>query len=136
LKNHTHLCFTLQLKTIIRAEVEELRIPKRIVNDTSTNNFTQSYTVLFEASPSDGMFESQLLYDPRTKKIQLHNEILRINLYGQTSACIQDRYDLRSFCYCISYHKSLITTKATNIHNASNITLITSTKTMTTMTKK
>ena len=136
LKNHSHLCLILQLKTIIRAEVEELQIPKRIINNASTDNFTHLYTVLFEVSPSNGIFESELLYDQITKKIHLHNEILRINLYGQSSSCIQDKYNLRSFCYCISYHKTLKNTKAINIHNASNITLISSTKAMIKTTRK
>jgi hypothetical protein len=91
----------LELKTIIRAEIEDLQILKE------KNNFTHSYTVLFEVSPSDGIFESRLLYDQVNKNIQLNNEILRINLYGQTSSCIQDKYELRSFCYCISYHQQL-----------------------------
>lgn len=93
------------MKTIIRAEVEELQKSKEILNTTLKMNFTHSYTVLFEASPSDGIFESRLLYDQTTKKFELHSDILRINLYGQTSACIQDKYELRSFCYCISYQK-------------------------------
>jgi len=97
----------LELKTIIRAEVEDIQIPKKINNHTLTINFTHSYTVLFEVSPSDGIFESRLLYDQKTKTIELHSEILRINLYGQTSSCIQDKYELRSFCYCISYHRKL-----------------------------
>jgi hypothetical protein len=105
LKEHKHQCISLELKKIIRAEVEELQRSKETTNNSSKDYFTHSYTVLFEVSPSDGIFESRLLYDKITKKIQLHSEILRINLYGQTSACIQDKYDLRSFCYCISYHK-------------------------------
>ena len=87
----------MELKTIIRAEIEDLQI----------TNSTHSYTILFEVSPSDGIFESRLLYDKQTKVVQLHSEILRINLYGQTSSCIQDKYDLRSFCYCMSYHQRL-----------------------------
>ncbi len=107
LKNHSHQCKSLKLKTIIRAEVEELQTPTIMTNDTIKTNFTHSYTVLFEVSPSDGIFESRFLHDEITKRIFLHSEILRINLYGQTSACIQDKYDLRSFCYCISYDKRL-----------------------------
>ena len=97
----------MELKTIIRAEVEDFQMPTEITNNTSKRNFSHSYTVLFEVSPSDGIFESRLLYDERTKTIQLHSEILRINLYGQTSSCIKDKYDLRSFCYCFSYHRRL-----------------------------
>jgi hypothetical protein len=89
------------LKSIIRAEIEDLQLSKEITNST------HSYTILFEVSPSDGIFESRLLYNQRTKTIQLNSEILRINLYGQTSSCIHDKYDLRSFCYCISYHQRL-----------------------------
>jgi len=107
LKDHKHLCFILKLKTIIRAEVEELPRSIEINNKTSKDNFTHLYTILFEVSPSDGIFESHLLYDQKTKVNQLQSEILRINLYGQTSACIQDKYDLRSFCYCISYRNKL-----------------------------
>ncbi|CAF3697455.1 unnamed protein product [Rotaria sp. Silwood1] len=105
LKNHQHLCIRLKLKTIIRAEVEKLEKTKIINNTTLDKNFTRLFTVLFDVSPSDAIFESNLLYDDTTKQIRLHSEILRINLYGQTSACIKDKYDLRSFCYCISYHK-------------------------------
>jgi len=128
LKNHSHQCMSLKLKTIIRAEVEELQTPIRMTNDTIQTNFTHSYTVLFEVSPSDGIFESRFLHDEITKRILLHSEILRINLYGQTSACIQDKYDLRSFCYCISYDKRLKdVTQKTNDHPLKKI-LIQSTK--------
>ncbi|CAF1260831.1 unnamed protein product [Rotaria sordida] len=99
LKNHKHLCIKLKLKRIIRAEVEELYKIKKI------NNYTRLYTILFEVLPSNGIFESNLIYNNITKHIQLHSEILRINLYGQTSTCIKDKYELRSFCYCFSYHK-------------------------------
>jgi hypothetical protein len=127
LKSHTHLCLPLELKTIIRAEVEKLPITKKSNNQTAS--YTHSYTVLFEVSPSGGIFESRLLYDQQTKKTQLHSDILRINLYGQTSSCIQDKYELRSFCYCISYHQKLknsqlktITTQYTSNINTSNST--------------
>ena len=110
LKSHKHLCLPLTLKQIIRAEVEEL--PKAKPSKSSTTaNFTHSYTVLFEVSPSDGIFESRLLYNEQTKLVQLHSDILRVNLYGQSSACIQDKYQLRSFCYCTSYHKKLKTSQ-------------------------
>lgn len=105
LKKHKRLCMNLELKTIIRAEVEDFRPTPETINKTLQKNFTHSYTILFEVSPSDGIFESRLLYDNTTKTIQLDNEILRINLYGQTSACIRDQYELRSLCYCFSYHR-------------------------------
>ena len=108
LKSHKHLCMVLELKRIIRAEVEKLQVPIVQKNGTKST-FTHLYVVLFEVSPSEGIFESRLLYDPGKKTVQLQSGILRINLYGQTSACIQDKYDLRSFCYCISYHKKLRT---------------------------
>ncbi len=87
--------------------MEDIQISKEINNQPLKINFTQLYTVLFELTPSDGIFESRLLYDQKTKTIELHSEILRINLYGQTSLCIKDKYELRSFCYCISYHQKL-----------------------------
>ena len=107
LKFHTHLCLSLELKTIIRAEVEKLPISKGVNNKIRTSNFTHSYIVLFEVSPSGAIFESHLLYHEQTKQTLLHGDILRVNLYGQTSTCIQDKYELRSFCYCISYHQKL-----------------------------
>ncbi|UJR36311.1 hypothetical protein I4U23_029039 [Adineta vaga] len=116
LKSHTHLCLPLELKNIVRAEVEKLSIPKQVNNNkTFATNFTHSYTVLFEVSPSGGIFESRLLYHEQTKKIQLHSEILRVNLYGQTSSCIHDKYELRSFCYCISYHQKLKTNQSISV---------------------
>ncbi|UJR09783.1 hypothetical protein I4U23_014010 [Adineta vaga] len=123
LKNHKHLCMILELKTIVRAEVEELRAPIFDKN-TTKSSFTQLYTVLFEVSPSEGIFESRLMYDPIKKKAQLHSDILRINLYGQTSACIQDKYDLRSFCYCIAYHKRLKKTFPKGRHRYSEPTTV------------
>ncbi len=131
LKSHTHLCLPLELKTIIRAEVEKLPIPKKINNNTATSNFTHSYTVLFEVSPSGGTFESRLFYHQSTKRIQVHSDILRINLYGQTSACIHDKYELRSFCYCISYHQKLKDSLSTSITTqyTSNTTALNSTTT-------
>jgi hypothetical protein len=134
LKAHAHLCFRLELKTIIRAEVERLPIPKKPKNQTATVDFTHSYTVLFQVSPSGGIFESRLLHNQETKKIQLHSDILRVNLYGQTSACIQDKYELRSFCYCFSYHKKLKTTSTSTItaQYASNITINNTTPSTTT----
>ncbi|CAF4436316.1 unnamed protein product, partial [Adineta steineri] len=92
------------------------------------SNFTHLYTVLFEVSPSDGIFESRLLYDSAMKRIRLHSGILRINLYGQTSACIQDKYDLRSFCYCISYYRRLKNNSQNNNNNSSKSIPITTTK--------
>ena len=105
LKKHKRLCMNLELKNIIRAEVEDFQPTQETINKTLYNNFTHSYTILFEVSPSDGIFESRLLYDEITKTTQIDNEILRINLYGQTSSCIRDQYDLRSFCYCFSHHR-------------------------------
>lgn len=106
LKSHKHLCFTLELKSIIRAEVEKLHATKPPKGKPPTNDvFTHLYTVVFEVAPSGGIFESRVLYDKKTEKIQVHSDILRINLYGQSSSCIQDKYELRSFCYCISYHQ-------------------------------
>ena len=107
LAKHKELCMILELKRIIRAEVENFQPTPDTSNKTLKNNFTHSYTVLFEVAPSDAIFESRLLYDERTKTIQLDNDILRINLYGQSSACIKDQYDLRSFCYCMSYHRKV-----------------------------
>lgn len=125
LKDHKHLCLPLEVQQIIRAEVEELPIPKNLKTKTVPQaNFTHSYTVLFEVAPSGGIFESRILYNRATERVQVNNDILRINLYGQTSACIQDKYELRSFCYCISYHKNLtnngITTMGSSL--ASNST--------------
>lgn len=131
------MCAVLELKTIISAEIEELQIPITLTNKTSKENFTHSYTVLFEVSPSNGIFESRLLYHKATRKIQLHSEILRINRYGQTSACIQDKYDLRSFCYCVSYNRRSRYHFARGGHQYSlNTTVITTTtKPATTTTK-
>lgn len=130
LKAHHHLCLPLELKTIIRAEVEKLTVPKTPTNVTT--NFTHSYTVLFEAAPSGGLFESRVLHHEKTDRTQIHSDILRINLYGQTSACIQDKYELRSFCYCISYHQKL-KNKLSNTsfpQNTSNTTIFNSTITI------
>lgn len=107
LKNHSKLCMTLSLKSIIRAEAENSVVPDHKLNLSTHVNYTHSYTVLFEASPSGAIFESQLLYDEKTNASHVRGQILRINLYGQTSACIKDIYALRSFCYCLSYHKAL-----------------------------
>ena len=128
-----HLCLPLELKTIFRAEFEKLTIPKQInKNKTITNNFTHSYTVIFEVSPSGGTFESRVLYHEKTKQMEVYSDILRINLYGQTSACIQDKYELRSFCYCISYHVKLTNRLSTAITTqyTSNITAINTTTTI------
>ena len=96
----------LELRQIVRAEVETLQLPKPTKRKTTTKiAFTDLYTILFELSPSGGIFESRVLYNRFNETFQVNNDILRINLYGQTSACIQDKYELRSFCYCISYHK-------------------------------
>ncbi len=132
LKLHTHLCLPLELKTIIRAEFEKLSIPKKVNNKTKTANFTHSYTVLFEVSPSGAIFEGRLLYHEQTKRIQVHSDILRVNLYGQTSSCIQDKYELRSFCYCISYHQKLKKNLSSSdtIQYTSNNTVINSTTTV------
>ena len=107
LKNHSKLCAVLSLKSIIRAEAENSFVSDQMLNLSTQVNYTHSYTVLFEASPSDAIFESQLLYDEKTNASRVRNQILRINLYGQTSACIKDIYELRSFCYCLSHHKTL-----------------------------
>jgi hypothetical protein len=108
LKDHIHLCLPLELQRIIRAEVEDLPVVKTSkAKTTSSTNFTHSYTVLFEVAPSGGIFESRIFYDHATGQQEVNSDILRINLYGQTSACIQDKYELRSFCYCLSNHKTM-----------------------------
>ena len=62
LKSHQHLCFALELKTIIRAEVEKLLPTKTAKNKAATSNtFTHLYTVVFEVAPSGAIFESRLL---------------------------------------------------------------------------
>lgn len=124
LKSHTHLCIPLELKTIIRSEVEKLYVPPK----SAQVNFTHLYTVAFEVSPSGGTFESRIFYHEKTKRTQLQGEILRINLYGQTSACIQDKYELRSFCYCISYHQKLKSGSSTGDSTSNTTTTTTITK--------
>ena len=101
-------------------------LPK-INNKILKGNFTHVYTVAFEVSPSNGTFENRLLYDQATNIFRLHDDILRINFYGQTSACIKDEYTLRSFCYCISYQEQSRNVTSTNNTNVSNTTLIYST---------
>ncbi|CAF1552677.1 unnamed protein product, partial [Didymodactylos carnosus] len=113
LKNHKHLCMKLELKSIIRADVEILPKIKHYRNNVTLGNFTHLYTVLFETQPSMAIFESNLLYDPLNKFIQLHSDMSRINLYRKSSACIQDRYELKSYCYCLAYHQSLNKTLST-----------------------
>ena len=96
LKNHSHLCHQLNLKQIIRAEWET----------RSSLNESDVYVVLFEVSPSNGIFESRLLHHAPTNQTEIQGEILRVNLYGESSKCIQDRYSLRSFCYCFTTKNS------------------------------
>lgn len=130
LKNHKHLCMPLELRQIIRAEVEEIPAPKPTKsNPKPVANFTHLYTVLYELAPSGGTFEGRVFYHETTGHLQVNSDILRINLYGQTSACIQDKYELRSFCYCISYHQKLnkLQTSATIEILASNQTATIST---------
>ena len=107
LKNYTHLCAVFELQSIIRAELELLSHSKQKPKNVTEVIFTHLYTVVFEVAPSNAIFESRLLYDQNSKMIKVHGDILRINLYGQSSSCINDTYELRSFCYCIVYHNKL-----------------------------
>ncbi|CAM4829261.1 unnamed protein product [Rotaria magnacalcarata] len=124
LKAHRHLCMVYNLKTVIRAEVEEFQNANSTnTNGSLRNNFTHLFTVLFEVLPSNAIFESNILYNEPANTIKLHSDILRINLYGRTSECIKDKYQLRSFCYCMSNYRQNKNSPWTNGFNRYGISM-------------
>ncbi|CAI9739025.1 XP_029657266.1uncharacterized protein LOC115231360 [Octopus vulgaris] len=74
-------CAKLKLKKVIRAY-----------------KYRTTYSVTLKVSPSEGVFQS--LGEYRGKNFHPFGEILRINIYGNQSHCVNTP-NLKPFCFCV-----------------------------------
>uniref|UniRef100_A0A0L8GXE7 Uncharacterized protein n=1 Tax=Octopus bimaculoides TaxID=37653 RepID=A0A0L8GXE7_OCTBM len=80
-KGKAKKCAKLKLKKIIRAF-----------------KYRSTYSVTLKVSPSEGIFQS--LGEYRGKIFRPFGEILRINIYGNQSHCVNTP-NLKPFCFCV-----------------------------------
>lgn len=95
LKNHTN-CAHLSLKAIAYARKAEYH---------EANEPYDDYMCVFEASPSNGWFESTVRYSIRTDTFGITGSVSRLDMYASQSTCMKFDY-LRKYCYCSSKHKN------------------------------
>ena len=97
LKDHQKICEQLSLRKIAQAQYTVGKEGKREYHD---------YVVGFEAEPGGGMFEATVRHFVQSD-YRVQGTVTRVNLYGNTSVCIQDDL-LRNYCYC-RQHQALNT---------------------------
>lgn len=97
LKNFTHnndgknrLCANLKLKTISYSRKAEY---------LDANDPYDDYIVAFQASPSNGWFESTVRYRIVSKQFELSGSVSRLDSYDSQSKCMKSDH-LRKYCYC------------------------------------
>lgn len=96
LKNYTHddgkhrLCSELKLKTISYSRKAE---------DRKTKDQHDDYVIVFQATPSDGWFESTVRLHFPKHNFELTGSVSRLDSYASQSKCMKIDY-LRKYCYC------------------------------------
>ncbi|XP_071143248.1 uncharacterized protein [Mytilus edulis] len=90
LKNHTHKCSTLTLKSII-SSIKLL--PRKIEHI--------EHRVVIEAEPGDGIFEATMRCDRNCSTYNVIGDVSRVNKYGTSTNCVKDN-TLRKICHCIN----------------------------------
>ena len=89
-------CSELRLTKIARASISD-----RPWDDDKVDYTT--YEVVFQVSPSGGLFEGVAEYHKQSQKIKVSESFSRINKYGTQPKCIARKLPfLRKYCYCKS----------------------------------
>jgi len=87
-------CSELRLKNIARASISD-----RPWDDDKVDYST--YEIVFQVSPSGGMFEGVAEYHKPSEKIKVSENFSRVNKYGNQPDCIAKQLPfLRKYCYC------------------------------------
>ncbi|XP_060062595.1 uncharacterized protein LOC132543145 [Ylistrum balloti] len=105
LYKHKSVCATLSLSQIKDAQLvvssfERYQTKKFTIRDFLNTRVKDEnkYTILFETSPSDALFEVTAHVESDSE-IKIIGDITRTNKYGKQSQCISDKF-LRNFCFC------------------------------------
>ncbi|CAI4223996.1 unnamed protein product [Auanema sp. JU1783] len=69
--------------------------------DSSQQSHTFKYRLMLKVQPSEALFESLVSYDSNNQ-ITVLGDVNRINRYGNQSICVDERQELRKFCFCSS----------------------------------
>ncbi|XP_071143243.1 uncharacterized protein [Mytilus edulis] len=93
LKNHTHKCSKLTLKSIISS----IKLLSRKIEHIE-------HRVVIEAEPGDGIFEATLRCDRNCSTYNVIGDVSRVNKYGTSTNCVKDN-TLRKICHCINTAK-------------------------------
>jgi hypothetical protein len=88
------LCALLTLKNIISAKKSD------IFHDNVGSY--EYYLLIFEASPSNGKFESTIRYYINEKRFEISGSVNRLNAYAGQSNCVPTD-NLRKYCYCLKH---------------------------------
>lgn len=88
LKNHTHKCSKLYLKSIISS----IKLLSRNIKYTE-------HRVVIKAEPGDGIFEATLRCNGNCSTYNVIGDVSRVNTYGTSTNCVKDN-TLRKICHC------------------------------------
>lgn len=108
-------CETLELKTILHVRK---MIPNKAVQKFSKTfrddkcdecgvkesddlYKVANYEIVFDVSPSNGIYETSVVFDENVQEVTVSKEISRLNLYGKQPDCVAKQFPfLRKFCFC------------------------------------
>ncbi|XP_069128838.1 uncharacterized protein [Argopecten irradians] len=106
LGNHRDVCVVLTLSQIKDAQLivssfKRYEAKKKFSPRESfftPENDKSKYTILFETSPSDALFEVTAHIES-SGEVSIVGDVIRTNRYGTQSQCISDKF-LRNYCFC------------------------------------
>jgi len=98
-------CVQLRLAKILQADemsdakkVSYTRTSINVLRPRLQNDVRQKYAITIETSPSGAQFLATCIWR-EDKRIEILNEIDRVNRYNNQSHCVDD-INLRPLCYC------------------------------------
>ena len=103
------VCHNLTLSNVIRVALLEIsgnyvdtvcKIPKQ---NPDRPDPPAMYSVTISAKPSGGIFEGIISRCSSSSKFELQGDVNRLNLYGNTSHCVESPF-LKKICYCKDQH--------------------------------
>jgi len=95
-KDHQKQCAKFSLGSVKEVTSEKLQISE----GEHKERYAINYQVTLEVKPGGGIFQGVVLYNGKTEKYSVENDVDRLNLYGNHSHCV-DLAKLKPVCYCL-----------------------------------